>query len=183
MTWWGSSHPAPITKRSHPHIAYVSGRADALPLAAGSCAAAWLSTVIHHFSDLPTVARELRRVLPPGAPVLIREGFTGRTDGIPWLRYFPEALAITERFWPTVDAVLEAFHPAGFQFETLRPIDQTTARSLGQYADLIRVRADSTLIQLSDELFSAGMERLQEDAANSRGHEPVTSTLDLLVLR
>jgi hypothetical protein len=62
--------------------------------------------------------------------VLIREGFTGRTDGIPWLRYFPEALAVTERFWPTVDAVLEAFTPAGFEFETLQPVEQITARNL-----------------------------------------------------
>jgi len=131
----------------------------------------------------PSVAHELRRVLRPGAPVLIREGFTGRTDGIPWLHYFPKALAVTERFWPTVDAVLEAFKPAGFQFETLRPVEQTTAPSLRQYADLIRVRADSTLIQLSDDVFSAGMERLEKDAANSSGDTPVISTLDLLVLR
>jgi hypothetical protein len=60
-------------------IAYVGGRADAVPVCGGSCGAAWLSTVIHHFGDLPAVAIELRRVLPSGAPVLIRERFTGRT--------------------------------------------------------------------------------------------------------
>lgn len=47
----------------------------------------------------------------------------------------------------------------------------------------MRVRADSTLIQLSDDVFSAGMERLEKDAANSSGDTPVISTLDLLVLR
>jgi ubiquinone/menaquinone biosynthesis C-methylase UbiE len=170
-------------KRSLPGIAYMGGRADAIPLSGGSCAAAWLSTVIHHFGDLSAAAGELRRVLRPGAPVLIREGFTGRTEGIPWLRYFPEALAVTEGFWPTVKAVIGAFAPAGFRFESLQPVDQTTARNLRDYADLIRVRADSTLIRLSGDLFVAGMSRLDQAAAASLADEPVTSTLDLLVLR
>jgi ubiquinone/menaquinone biosynthesis C-methylase UbiE len=170
-------------KRSHPNIAYVGGRADAIPVADRSCAGAWLSTVIHHFGDLAAVAVELRRVLRPEAPVLIREGLTGRTDGIPWLRYFPEALAVTETFWPTVDAVVDAWAPAGFRLETLQPVEQITARNLADYADLVRVRADSTLIQLNDDLFAAGMNRLDKAAATSSADEPVTTTLDLLVLR
>ena len=137
-------------KRSHRKIVYLGGRADAIPVCDRSCGAAWLSTVIHHFGDLAAAAVELRRVLRLGAPVLIREGFTGRTDGIPWLRYFPEALAVTDRFWPTVDTVVDAFAPAGFEFETLQPVEQITARNLRAYADLVRVRADSTLIQLSE---------------------------------
>jgi len=34
----------------------------------------WLSLVIHHIPDLAGAAREIRRVLRPGAPVLIRPG-------------------------------------------------------------------------------------------------------------
>jgi hypothetical protein len=79
---------------------------------------------------------------------------------------------VTEGFWPTIDAV-----------ETLQPVAQITARNLGAYADLVRVRADSTLIQLSGDLFAAGMDRLEKAAAASPGDEPVTTTLDLLVLR
>jgi ubiquinone/menaquinone biosynthesis C-methylase UbiE len=170
-------------KRSHPRIAYVGGRAEAIPVAGETCRAAWLSTAIHHFGDLPAAARELRRVLRPGAPVLVREGFTGRTHGIPWLSYFPEARAITERFWPTVDAVVSAFAPAGFGFESLQPVGQITARNLRDYADLVRVRADSTLIQLSEDQFVEGMNRLDKAAAAISGDEPVTTILDLLVLR
>jgi hypothetical protein len=128
-------------------------------------------------------ALELRRVLRPDAPVLIREGFTGRTDGIPWLRYFPEALAITKHLWPTVDEVVASCAPAGFRFEALEPVAQITARNRREYADLIRVRADSTLVQLTEDEFSAGMQRLEHDAASPLGDEPVVSTLDLLVLR
>jgi ubiquinone/menaquinone biosynthesis C-methylase UbiE len=84
----GMRHQA-AEKRPHPRVAYVAGRGDAIPLAGDSCSAAWLSTVVHHFRDPEAAALELRRVLHPDAPVLIREGFTGRTDGIPWLGYFP----------------------------------------------------------------------------------------------
>ena len=172
-----------VAKRPHPRVAYVAGRGDAIPLASDSCSAAWLSTMVHHVRDLETAALELRRVLRPDAPVLIREGFTGRTDGIPWLRYFPEARAITEQLWPTVDDVVAAFAPAGFRFEALEPVAQVTARNCREYADLVRVRADSTLVQLTDDEFSTGMQRLDHDAATSLGEWPVISTLDLLVLR
>jgi hypothetical protein len=62
-------------------------------------------------------------------------------------------------------------------------VAQITARNRREYADLVPVRADSTLVQLTDHEFSAGMERLDPDAAGPSGHEPAISTLDLLVLR
>jgi hypothetical protein len=99
------------------------------------------------------------------------------------LGHFPEALPVTEGFWPTVDAVVGAFTPAGFEFKTLQPVEQVTARHLRDYADLIRVRADSTLIQLSDDQFAAGIKPLDKASATAPTDEPVTSTLDLLVLR
>jgi ubiquinone/menaquinone biosynthesis C-methylase UbiE len=48
-------------------VAYVGGEAERLPLRDDSCAAAWLSTVIHHVGDLSGCAQELRRVLEPQA--------------------------------------------------------------------------------------------------------------------
>lgn len=57
-----------------PGIQVLAGEATALPLPDGSADAAWLSTVIHHIPDLPAAAREIRRVLRPGSPVLIRNG-------------------------------------------------------------------------------------------------------------
>jgi ubiquinone/menaquinone biosynthesis C-methylase UbiE len=67
---------------SHPGITYLEGDAANIPRAADSCAAAWLSTVIHHIPDLPACARELRRVLYRRSPVLIRSAFPGRLGGI-----------------------------------------------------------------------------------------------------
>jgi ubiquinone/menaquinone biosynthesis C-methylase UbiE len=53
--------------RAHARVAYVGGEAERLPLRDDSCAAAWLSTVIHHVGDLSGCAQELRRVLEPQA--------------------------------------------------------------------------------------------------------------------
>jgi ubiquinone/menaquinone biosynthesis C-methylase UbiE len=61
-------------------------------LADGTIDKAWMSTVIHHVPDLNAAARELRRALRPGAPVLVRSVFAGRPHAITLFRYFPEAI-------------------------------------------------------------------------------------------
>jgi SAM-dependent methyltransferase len=54
-----------------PGIQALAGDASALPLPDSSADGAWLSLMIHHIPDLEAAAREIRRVLRPGAPVLI----------------------------------------------------------------------------------------------------------------
>jgi ubiquinone/menaquinone biosynthesis C-methylase UbiE len=56
----------------------LAGDATAVPLPEAHVDGAWISTVIHHVPDLVAAAVELRRVLRPGAPVLIRSAFAGR---------------------------------------------------------------------------------------------------------
>ncbi len=73
-------------------------------------------------------------MLIPGGRVLIRNAFSGRTEGIPWLRYFEHVRPFTETRWPTVKEVLAAFEPAGFTLEQLQPVEETTALSLAEYA-------------------------------------------------
>jgi SAM-dependent methyltransferase len=170
-------------KRRHPAISYLGGRAENLPMRDGSCESAWLSTVVHHVSDLGKSAAELRRVLVPGGRVLIRTAFSGRTDGIPWLRYFDHVRHLAEARWPTVDHVLQAFEPAGFDLEHLEPVEETTDLSIASYARRVGVRADSTLAAISEEDFESGMRKLEEAVAAEPDPKPVISTLDLLVLK
>ena len=70
------------TKVLSPAVTILGGDSQAIPLRGATCLAAWLSTVIHHIPDLVACAAELRRVLQPGAPVLIRSSFPGRHDEI-----------------------------------------------------------------------------------------------------
>jgi ubiquinone/menaquinone biosynthesis C-methylase UbiE len=173
-----------------PGIQVLAGDASALPLPDGSADGAWLSTVIHHIPDLEAAAREMRRVLRPGAPVLIRQGFPGRPDWLDtwWVhRWFPETTR-TVGTWPTVEQTCRAFEAAGFSRDGLERIPETYRTSLAEFlaqADTFR-RADSTMRSITEEEFLRGKERLRQaarDAENTPSPEPRTSWLDLLVLR
>lgn len=168
--------------RADARVAYVGGQAERLPLRDGYCGGAWLSAVIHHIGDLARCARELRRVLAPGGPLLIRSAFPGRHERITLFRFFPGAQRIAETF-PTVEATVAAFATAGFAFEALQPVPQVSAPSLRASVDRVRLRADSTLKLLSDEEFAKGLAALERAAAAETTPTPVVDHLDLLVLR
>ena len=170
-----------IRLRPHPRVRYLAGDAARIPLDAGSCDSAWLSTVIHHIPDLGACAQELRRVLRPGGPILIRSAFPGRLDGINLFRFFPGARMVAERF-PSVEATVAAFASAGFAQEHLESVPQVTAASLSAAYERVRLRADTTLESLSDEEFAQGLAALELAAAKEATPAPVVDWLDLLVL-
>lgn len=178
-----------------PSIRTLAGDACALPLADACADAAWLSLVIHHIPDLELAAREIRRVLRPGAPVLIRQAFPDRyapagplrPDGIETWRWFPET-ARTAATFPSLEATCAAFAAAGFHREAL---DQVADSSVTSLADLLgRVdtlrRADTTMRSLTDDEFERGKERIRraiQRAEATGAPEPRGNLLDLLVLR
>jgi SAM-dependent methyltransferase len=169
-------------------IQVLEGDASALPLPDGSADAAWLSLVIHHIPDLEAAACEIRRVLRPGAPVLIRGGFSGRVDTtrtFPW-EFFPET-ARTVNAFPSLEQTCEAFATAGFRRDALEQVPETwisLAEFLAQ-ADTFR-HADTNMRNLTDEEYLRGKERLRravQHAEETPSHEPRTNWLELLVLR
>jgi len=171
-----------------PGIKALEGDASALPLPDGSADGAWLSLVIHHIPDLEAAAGEIRRVLRPGAPVLIRGGFSARVDTtrtFPW-EFFPET-ARTVNTFPSLDQTCQAFATAGFRLDTLEQVPETwisLAEFLAQ-ADTFR-HADTNMRNLTDEEFLRGKERLRravQDAEESTSVEPRANWLELLVLR
>lgn len=178
-----------------PAIQVLEGNASTLPLPDASADAAWLSLVIHHIPDLGAAAREIRRVLRPGAPVLIRQGFPDRyepsgnlkLDSIELVRWFPETARMAGTF-PSLKDTCHAFAAAGFRRDGLEQVRETYPTSLADFLgqlDTFR-QADTTMRNLTEDEFLRGKERLRravrqaEDAANP---EPRSNWLDLLVLR
>jgi ubiquinone/menaquinone biosynthesis C-methylase UbiE len=176
-------------------IQVLEGNASALPLPDESADAAWLSLVIHHIPDLGAAAREIRRVLRPGAPVLIRQGFPDRYEPrgnlkqnrIELVRWFPET-ARTANTFPSLEETCEAFAATGFHREALEQVRETSPASLADFlgqVDTLR-HADTTMRALTEDEFLRGKERLRhavrqaEDTANP---ETRSNWLDLLVLR
>jgi SAM-dependent methyltransferase len=178
-----------------PAIQPLAGNAGALPLPDASADAAWISLALHHFPDLEVAAHEIRRVLRPGAPVLIRQGFPDRyepvgplkPESIELVRWFPETARALDTF-PSVKDTCKAFAAAGFQQEVLEQVPETYPTSLADFlgqVDTFR-HVDTTMRTLTDDEFFRGKERLRravrhaEDTANP---EPRSNWLDLLVLR
>jgi ubiquinone/menaquinone biosynthesis C-methylase UbiE len=173
--------------RAHPHpgVRWVAGVGERLPLGDGACAWAWVSTVVHHLDDLERAAGELRRVVRPGGPVLVRQAFPGRMDAITlYDRYFPGAARalVVAGGLPSVERVSAAF-AAGFRTEALQRVGQVSATSLAAYRDKVRLRADTGLALLPDEEFAAGLAALDRAVEAETTPVPVVDRLDLLVLR
>jgi SAM-dependent methyltransferase len=163
-------------------IRVLEGDASAVPLPAASTDAAWLSLVLHHVANLDAAAREIRRVLRPGAPVLVRQGFPGRLDEIEIVRWFPETARAVETY-PSIADVCEAFGAAGFRMETLERVREMYPTGLADFLgelDTLR-HADTTLRGLTEEEFQRGKERVRD--AVGENLEPRSNGLDLLVLR
>jgi ubiquinone/menaquinone biosynthesis C-methylase UbiE len=178
----GMRRQARIT-RAHPRVAYIGGLGEQLPLRDGCCDSAWLSTVIHHLSDLAACAGELRRVLRPGGWVLVRNAFPDRPEpGTRLFTFWPGARAILARA-PTVQVAIATFIDAGFTLHRLGQISDQSAASLREAYDRARVRADSLLRLLPDAEFFKGLEALERAAAAETTPTPVIRRLDLLVLQ
>lgn len=158
----------------------LAGDAARVPLDDASVDGAWLSTVVHHVPDLAAAARELRRVVRPGAPVLIRSAFAGRHEAITVFRYFPEAVRVLDSY-PSIADVESVFADAGFGTAAVEPVPQVTAASLREVAATLRREAHTPLQLISDDEYAAGVARLREAARVDTG--PVVDALDLLVLR
>ncbi len=174
-----------------PAIGVLEGDAMSLPLPDASADAAWLSLVIHHIPDLEAAAREIRRVLRPGAPVLIRQGFPDRyepsgdlrLDSIEIARWFPET-ARTIATFPSLSDTCDAFAAAGFHQHALEQVRETYPASLADFLgqlDTFR-DADTTMRKLTESEFVRGKERLRR-AVDTAKPEPRSNWLDLLVLR
>ncbi|RKE17794.1 class I SAM-dependent methyltransferase [Streptomyces sp. TLI_171] len=162
-------------------ITVLDGRAERLPVADAGADAAWLGSVIHHITDLPAAARELRRALRPGGPVLIRNAFPGRCERDLRVRFFPETAAGIADY-PSVEVVTAAFAEAGFQRHALLSLPHQSAPTLAEFAARLRRDADTKLRALPDEAWQAGLDRLNRAAAE-HPEEPAVSWMDLLVLR
>jgi SAM-dependent methyltransferase len=86
-------------------FALVQGRAESLPFAAGCFDLIWVRDVLIHIEAVAAALAECRRVVRPGAPVLVFQMFA--TD---WLE--PAEAA---RLWPSLAAVATSADRAAFE--------------------------------------------------------------------
>ena len=160
---------------------YVAASAEHLPLGRAACRAAWLSTVVHHLTDLAACAMELRRALADGASVMIRNSFPGRLEEVELFRHFSAAAAVAAQ-WPTLEQVVATFAEAGFTQNRVVRVQEERWRDLQRVRDFaVAMRnTDSALAPISDAEFAEGLRNLE--GAIARGERPGPTGTDLVVL-
>jgi ubiquinone/menaquinone biosynthesis C-methylase UbiE len=160
---------------------YVAVSAEHLPFSRAVFRAAWLSTVVHHLTDLAACARELHRTLAEGASVMIRISFPGRLEEVELFRHFRADAAVAAH-WESLEQVVAAFAEAGFTQNQVVRVREERWREL----QLVRGWAvamrntDSALAPISDAEFAEGLRNLE--GAIARGERPRPTGTDLVVL-
>lgn len=170
---------------THPAVTYREGRAEAIPLDDATCDAVLLYLSFHHVVDKAAAAREIGRVLRPGAggQVLVRSTFRDRMPDLLWFRWFPRAYEVELEMFPSVDEVVDLFAPVGLRPLAVERVPHRMAPDLAEYAARLRLRAVSTFEHLDEDEIVAGFAAMDRDLASGAVPDgPVDTDVDLLVL-
>jgi SAM-dependent methyltransferase len=168
------------TADRHDRVHFVAGTGEALPLASRAIDLAWLSAVVHHFTDLARAFAELRRVLRQDGLVLVR-GFFSDLDPPLWFTSFPGIDRSVDAF-PSSEQVAEALGTQG-----LSVIATSDVLEVHEVADpweprLRELRSvDSLLRPLTDAEFEAGVAELRVRLGSRGDTVEHRATLRLLV--
>jgi len=169
--------------RGKPHelrVRYVEGRAEAIPLEAGSVDMIFTSMTFHHFTDRALVASECRRVLRPGGALLVRTATREQINSYAYVPFIPVTRALHEEVLPTLAEIRSVFENAGFRLISSELVTQTIAPTWTVYAEKLAAGGDSVLARVSATELEAGLERVRQHAAAVDPHA-VTEPIDLLV--
>jgi SAM-dependent methyltransferase len=169
---------------AHPNVRYLAGEAAHIPLPDGAVEGALMFLSLHHVPDRAAAAREIARVLRPGARLQIVSGFADRLAGASWWhRFFPGAADLERRMFPTVDAVTAPFAAAGLALEDLDRVEVRLWDDIASAAAQLRLRPYSTFEHLSEAEILKGQADLDAGAARDTSGAPIMGLSDRMVLR
>ncbi len=165
------------------HVRLVQGLAHRLPLRDGVVDLAFVSMVYHHLDDRPGAVRELRRILAPAGYLAIRMVTRNRLDGYLWLRFFPAAQPIEFGRTPSRDELVDTLQASGFGPPVHVAVCHPFADNLTHYAEKIGMRGLSSLRQIRDDEFAAGIAELRAYCVAHDTGAPLDEDIDLFVFR
>jgi len=168
--------------RSNKSIVYVSGVAEAIPLAAASVDLIFISMIFHHLRDPQAAAEECYRVLRNHGRLCLRTACVEKISVYPYVPFFPTSRPLLEKRLPSLDSQREVFEQAGFEMISYQVIVQEVAPDYFAYADKLATKADSIIASLDDKDFEAGLQRLRDHALTIPARA-VTEPIDFFVFR
>ena len=155
--------------------------AERLPVDDGSADVVFMSMMLHHLDDRPRAAAECRRALGSGGRVCVRN--TTRDSLYPHRQFFPGFQAIVDDQLPSRDEVVALFEAAGLRLQAYQVVEARLARSWGEFADKLALRADSFIVRLPKDEFDDGMAALRARARQSDGTERIVDHIHFFVFR
>ncbi len=139
---------------------FLRARVEALPFASASFDAVLLAMVLHHVPAPETAFREMGRLLAPGGLVYLRTPTRECVDPTSWQACFPGARRIAERVLPRRERVRSCAAAAGLRLREEASVCGVFARGVEEYLGKIGARAISSLRQIPDAEFEAGLRAL-----------------------
>lgn len=159
---------------------FVSGAAEAIPLATATADLVFLSMVYHHLRHGPALA-EMRRILRPGGHLMIRTPTHSSLEGFSFFAFFPEALAIDRARMPSRKALIDACAAAGFARRDHRIVRQRFAIDHADYYRKIALRGLSSLQLISDDAFARGLRDFAAYCGSAESAAPVHEPIELFL--
>jgi ubiquinone/menaquinone biosynthesis C-methylase UbiE len=169
-------------KRSHPHVRYQRGYAEAIPLRSASVDVIFISMSLHHFHNRGLVGEECRRVLRTHGVVFVRTGTREHISSYPYVGFFPSVRSMLEELLPDHRSLRRAFENAGFHMASHEAITQTIATDWNAYADRLAAGGDSVLARLSSDEFERGLAAIRQRRAQDM-KPGIREPIDLFVFR
>lgn len=150
-------------RRQLPTGAIARGRAERLPIAAGSVDLAFSVDVIHHVGEVDAYFEEAARVLKPGGRLCTVTDSAATIRGRHVLAtYFPATVAAELGRYPPVSWLARAADAAGLRVD---PPVTTEQPHVVTEASSYRDKAYSSLHLIPGAEFAAGLARLEQDLA------------------
>ncbi|GAA2119551.1 class I SAM-dependent methyltransferase [Streptomyces synnematoformans] len=172
-----------VAHAAHPRVAYVPGRAEALPLPDGAVDFGLSFLVWHHVRDKPAGARELHRVLRPGGTLLLRTELTDRLPALWYIDAFPRGREILGALYEPLSAVRATFEAAGWELASVAEVELPAPGTWAEALARLRTRAFSVFEHMREADVDAGFAELERRvAAAPRAPAPVAPGT-LLTLR
>ena len=163
-------------------IAYREGSAEAIPAGASVAALIYMSNAIHHVMTLDQALQEMRRVLHAHGVVFIRNYSLENLPSLPYLKFFPEAMHISQDMLWRRSTIVEHFIARGFTLLSQGTVRQEASPNVVSYLGKIKSRVYSDLALISEEAFARGIARMHE-AGTSLGSGPVLEEVEYFVFQ
>ena len=171
------------SRQSDGSIDWRQGSAENIPLRASSVDLIWMCQVFHHLEHPGRAFQEMHRVLMSGGCLAIRNGTRENELEIEWSNCFPEAKQIDFERLPSQQEIIDIVCGHGFSSIAMQTVYQRFTDSYAEYYEKISQRGLSALISISDEAFTAGLNRLKQWVSEKPADQAVYEPVDLFIFQ